>query len=201
MIRRPKTINFWYDRLPHWEVEEGRYFVTLHLAGAIPVAGRNRILLLSRQQAKLPRSGEAWLQHHRRKFREMESWLDLAEHALHLSQPEIAQMVVEAIRHREARGDWRVFEFVVMPNHIHLFFELVKGPLKLTMSDFKRSTRHQAGKLMHLGDGRFWQREWFDHWSRSDEEDDKIIRYIRGNPEKAGLVAQCDEWPYGGWAK
>jgi hypothetical protein len=24
----------------------------------------------------------------------------------------------------------------------------------------------------------FWQREGFDHWSRSDEEDQRIIEYI-----------------------
>ncbi len=175
--------------------------MTLHLAGAIPVSGRNRILLLSRQQANLPRYEEAWLQHQRQKFREMETWLDRGEHALHLSQPEIAQLVVEAIRHREARGDWRVFEFVVMPNHIHIFFELVKGRLKATVSDFKRWTGHQASKLMSLDGGRFWQREWFDHWSRSDEEDDKIVRYIRENPVKCGMVARYIDWPYGGWAK
>jgi len=201
MKRRPQTIDFWYDRLPHWEVEEGRYFVTLHLAGAIPAVGRNRILLLSRQQEKLPRSGEAWLQHQRHKFREMEAWLDRAEHNLHFSQREIAAVAIDAIRHRETRGDWRVFEFVVMPNHIHLFFELVNGRLKTTLNDFKRWTGHQAGKLLGLDGNRFWQREWFDHWSRSDEEDDKIIRYVRENPVKAGLVAQYVDWPYGSWAK
>jgi REP element-mobilizing transposase RayT len=201
MTRRPKTVEFWYGRLPHWEVEEGLYFVTVHLAGAIPLAGRNRILMLSREQAKLPKSGEAWLEHQRRMFGEMERWLDRAEHALHLAQREVAQMVVEAIRHREARGDWRVFEFVVMPNHVHLFFELLKENLKTTMNDFKRWTGHEAGKLLRLDADRFWQREWFDHWSRSDEEDDKIIRYIRDNPVKRGLVAKYCDWPYGSWAQ
>jgi hypothetical protein len=36
MIRKPETIDFWVGRLPHWEVVDGRYFVTIHLAGAIP---------------------------------------------------------------------------------------------------------------------------------------------------------------------
>jgi REP element-mobilizing transposase RayT len=157
--------------------------------------------MLSREQAKLPKTGEAWLEHQRRMFGEMERWLDRAEHALHLARHEVAQMVVEAIRHREARGDWRVFEFVVMPNHVHLFFELLKENLKTTMNDFKRWTGHEAGKLLRLDADRFWQREWFDHWSRSDEEDDKIVRYIRDNPVKRGLVAKYCDWPYGSWAQ
>ena len=43
MIRKPETVAFWRDRLPHWEVADGRYFVTLHLAGAIPAEGQERI--------------------------------------------------------------------------------------------------------------------------------------------------------------
>ena len=43
MIRRPETIDFWGGDLPHWEVVDGRYFVTIHLRGAIPQAGFRRI--------------------------------------------------------------------------------------------------------------------------------------------------------------
>ena len=72
--------------------------------------------------------------------------------------------------------------------------------LKTTLTDFKRWTGHEAAKLLDLDADRFWRREWFDHWSRSDEEDDKIIRYNRNNPVKAGLVARYTDWPYGGWS-
>ena len=40
-----------------------------------------------------------------------------------------------------------------------------------------------------------------DHWSRSDEEDDKIIAYIRNNPVKAGLVQNYTDYQYGSWNK
>ncbi len=43
MTRNPETIDFWVGRLPHWEVVDGRYFVTIHLSGAIPEAGHHRI--------------------------------------------------------------------------------------------------------------------------------------------------------------
>jgi hypothetical protein len=48
MTRKPRTISFWHGRLPHWEVEDGRYFITLHLAGAIPHAGRLRLQQISK---------------------------------------------------------------------------------------------------------------------------------------------------------
>ena len=37
----------------------------------------------------------------------------------YLRQPEIATMVVEAIRYRDP-GHYRLHSFVVMPNHVHL---------------------------------------------------------------------------------
>jgi putative transposase len=136
----------------------------------------------------------------RRIFQEMEDWLHRAETVVHLLQPEVAAMVVEAIEHRQSRGDWNTWEYVVMPNHIHLFLEVCRGSLRAVLKDFKRWTGHQAARLVRLGRGRFWQRDWFDHWSRSDEEDEKIIAYIRNNPVKAGLVAQYQDWKYSSWS-
>jgi hypothetical protein len=101
-----------------------------------------------------------------------------------------------------------MFQFVVMPSHLHLFCPTAdasppgpngEGRLKGTLEQFKRWTGHRAGEVIDLGDGRFWQDEWFDHWSRSDEEDERIVAYIRHNPVKADLVKNHLEWPYGSW--
>jgi len=70
-----------------------------------------------------------------------------------------------------------------------------------TIEDFKRWTGHQAAKLLGASGERFWQREWFDHWSRSDEEDERIAQYIRENPVKACLVAQYTDWLWGSWRR
>ena len=130
-------------------------------------------------------------------FAEMERWLDRAEWNVHLRRSDIAEMVADAIEHRHDRGDWNVSEYVVMPTHIHLFCEIGSAGMKAVLEDFKRWTGHQAAKILQrerscpagrtYGE-RFWQREWFDHWSRSDEEDERTIAYIRNNPVKAGLV-------------
>ena len=64
----------------------------------------------------------------------------------------------------------------------HLFFELTGSPLKPALENFKNWTGGRAGRVLNLDGERFWQGEWFDHWSRSDEEDERIIAYIRRNP-------------------
>lgn len=200
MIRRPKTIGFWVGRLPHWEVEEGRYFVTVHLAGTIPAEGRARLRRLAEQLRKVPGGLDAArLPLQRRIFSEMELWLDRSQWNPHLRRPDIGAMVADAIDHRHERGDWRSLAYVVMPTHVHLFCEAGSAGLKHALEDFKRWTGQQATKLLDPGGPRFWQREWFDHWSRSDEEDQRIVAYIRNNPVKAGLVQEPSHWPHASW--
>ncbi len=202
MTRKPVTINFWTGRLPHWEVEDGRYFVTIHLSGAIPPAGQQRLHALRLEGDRQSRAdSQPWLRTQRKIFAEMESWLDTASPARQLQQPNIAAIVAEAIAYRDGR-DWRMYEYTIMPSHVHLFFEIVghssaeESHLKQVLEQFKRWTGHAAGKVLHADGDRFWQDEWFDHWSRSDSEDERIIAYIRENPVKAGLIADYRQWPY-----
>jgi REP element-mobilizing transposase RayT len=202
VIRKPKTTAFWVERLPHWKVEDGRYFITIHLAGAIPTEGCVRIKSLADEVRKITdRDSPEWLSLQRAIYREMEEWLDRAEWNAKLRNHDVAAMVVEAIEHREKRGDWRLYEYVVMPTHLHLFCEIGSRGMKSTLEDFKRWTGHQAGKILGVRGERFWQREWFDHWSRSDEQDERIAQYIRENPVKAQLVAMYSDWPYGSWRR
>jgi len=38
----------------------------------------------------------------------------------------------------------------------------------------------------------------FDHVLRSDESYGEKWDYVRHNPVRAGLVRECDDWPYQG---
>jgi REP element-mobilizing transposase RayT len=196
---RVETTSFWWGRLPHWEVVDGRYFVTIRLAGALPEAGSRRVRELSAQYGDAVRNGQDGLRLRRAVFREMELWLHTSSQVTHLVQPAVAGLVTEAIRHRQEQGVWEVFAYVLMPNHIHLFVRVLQGSLRATMESFKSWTGGAAASMLGLQAGRFWQREWFDHWSRSGSEDEKISQYVRANPVKAGLVRTSAEWPHGSW--
>ena len=128
----------------------------------------------------------------------MESWLDRAEGMRDLVIPGVAEMLKEAVENRRSRRIWNVFQYTIMPSHIHLFFKVEENGAGMirTVEDFKRWTGRQAANWVELHGGDFWEREWFDHWSRSPEEDVKIIDYIRNNPVKAGLVQDYRNWPW-----
>ncbi len=201
--RRPKTLHFWQGHLPHWQVENGRYFVTIHLYGAVPQIAHQRIHELSAQFRIAERDGnylesDQYLKLTRLIFLEMERWLDRTPAVSHFQHSVLCEMVIEAIEHRQRAKIWDIFSFVIMPSHIHLFFEFNNElSLKAELEEFKRWTGHQAVKVQtKLSGNRFWQLEWFDHWSRSDEEDDKIVRYIQNNPVKAGLASCIGQYPF-----
>ena len=203
VARKPKTLHFWRGDLPHWQVENGRYFVTIHLYGAVPPAANLRIRNLldqfqnSEGQITVDKD-DAYLKIGRKIFAAMERWLDNTPAVSHFQKTELSEMVLEAIEHRQRIKVWEMFSYVIMPSHIHLFFEFNNDlSLKRELEEFKRWTGHQASKTdPQFAGQRFWQTEWFDHWSRSDEGDEKIVRYIQNNPLKARLASSIGQYPY-----
>lgn len=186
-----QTIAFWRGVLPHWEVEDGRYFVTLHLAGC----------LLRRVAADLTRllrdiGPRDYRQNARRYFREIEKRLDANHGEARLRTPEVAAYLAETMLHYENLGYWHIASYVIMPHHVHLLFKAGRLGMGDVMRRFKTCTAREANRVLGRGGQRFWQKEWFDHWSRSPREDDRIVSYIRNNPVRAGLVKDFREWPW-----
>ncbi len=190
MVRETRTSAFWRGALPHWEVVDGRYFVTLHLANSLPsvVAEKLRQELAAQEGDPQVRS-QAY-------FRQLDYWLDAHHGDVHLKHPAVAAWVVDTIKQYQRAGYWQVLAYAVLPNHLHLFFRCGILTLSDVMKRFKRCTAREANRLLAARGERFWQREWFDHWSRSTQEDDKIIAYIRNNPMRAGLIRQAETWPW-----
>jgi len=200
-------LSFYRSRLPHWEVSGGIYFVTLHLRGALPMEVMERIHRETLYLKKLKPDQQFVLK--RKIFLELENWLHRAVGVSHLAKPEIAQIITESLEFRQKSGIWRIWEYVLMPNHSHLLFDLPQierasppgepGMLFKIMERFKEWTGWRCNQVLDTPGSRFWQREWFDHWCRSMVEVADVREYIRQNPVKAGLVRDYRDWPFGSW--
>jgi len=73
-------------------------------------------------------------------------------------------------------------EFVVMPNHLHGIVLLDVGagharPLPVITGSFKSAVSRQAGFSV-------WQRSYWDHIIRSEDELNQARRYIADNPSR-----------------
>ncbi len=90
-----------------------------------------------------------------------------------------------------------VGEYVIMPDHIHLFMRLAPefklGPtigfLKKALSKALLENGHA---LPH------WQPSFFDHMLRSAASYAEKWEYVYQNPVRAELVEKPDDWPYSG---
>ena len=112
---------------------------------------------------------------------------------LFLKQPEIADVVLNALRDGERKFQrYALHSFVVMPNHVHL---LVTPTVVATkwLAPMKGFTAYQANRILGR-QGAFWPSESYDHLVRSETEFQRIRRYIELNPIKAGLVATAEEF-------
>ena len=186
----PQTINFWRGALPHWEVVDGRYFVTLRQSGSLPQSAEEDLQSLLKDV-----SDEDYLHKSRKYFQRLEQFLDSSCSSDGvLVDPVISRHIETALLAYDEIGYWKLLAFTIMPNHLHMFFRCESMGLKSVMERFKRATGRFIAKSHKHTRKPFWQREWFDHWSRSHLEDVKIESYIRMNPVRAGLVDRPEKW-------
>ncbi len=191
--------------LPHWEQEGGTYFVTFRLADSLPKSvldffeqERESLVRRAKQQRRELTSSE------QTRLRELysdrvETQLDSGAGACHLARPEIAELVAEALRRFDGKR-YSLRAWCVMPNHVHVVFTVVPGEsLEKIMHSWKSYTAHQANEILHRA-GEFWQREYYDHLVRDEQELAHFSRYTVENPAKAHLQDWRWVWPSAGIA-
>jgi REP element-mobilizing transposase RayT len=135
---------------------------------------------------------------------------------LWLRQPEIAQIVAEAIEFRDGTM-FDLYAYCIMPNHVHLVFKLpekdeqcrgnVGGgrlvdnrcssshPVTDIIGSLKKHTALEANRKLGRH-GAFWKDESFDHVARDGEELERILWYVILNPVKARLVKSWTDWKW-----
>ena len=80
--------------------------------------------------------------------------------------------------------DIRIDKYVIMPNHIHVIFDIQEGKtdLAVAIGQYKMSvTKKIREKIPYF---QVWQRSFHDHVIRNQAEYENIWLYIEGNPSK-----------------
>lgn len=89
-----------------------------------------------------------------------------------------------------------------MPDHVHLLVEAGdRSDLPRFVKDFKQRTGYAYRRVCS---GPLWQKSYYDHVLRSEEDVRDVARYIVGNPVRAGSVVAAGDYLYGGsvvWGK
>ncbi|RME95753.1 MAG: hypothetical protein D6766_02430, partial [Verrucomicrobia bacterium] len=178
----------WRD-LPHRHQTGATAFVTFRLKDSLPVA---RLRAWHKEhQAFLkahpkPWSESTWRQYRRRFPSRLEDWLDEA-HGACLLKPPMAAAAVEATLRQFDGTRYVLDEYVIMPNHVHALLKpLAPHTLTDILHSWKSYTAHAINRLLGRK-GQLWEHESFDHLVRTREQLERLRRYIRENPAKAGL--------------
>ena len=100
---------------------------------------------------------------------------------------QIGKIVEKSIHYMdESVHGFSVDRYVVMPNHIHLLITLSaisetgghRGPpLHKIIGQFKSYTTHRYGKVL-------WQRSYYDHIIRGEQDYRDIWQYMDNNPTR-----------------
>ena len=106
-----------------------------------------------------------------------------------LATPEIADRIVESFKFNTSRQLWWGDLLLVMPDHIHALMRFPAEPgIRKSILDWK----HFLTRTCKIE----WQRDFFEHRLRDDENHAEKASYIRMNPVRGGLVAKPEEWPF-----
>lgn len=174
----------WSNRgyIPHYNKSDRPQFVTYRLGDSLPAEVLERI----RRQASGREEMTARAQ----------QYLDAGHGACWLEVPEFAEVVIENL-HFHDRRLYRVLDWVIMPNHVHVAYDRPRAVLSQISHSWRSYTSQRIKPKTDIGeeDG-LWQRGVFDRYIRDEQHLSNVTNYIYLNPVKAGLVDDPFDWPW-----
>lgn len=110
--------------------------------------------------------------------------------------PQTARTVILEMRRMHEDGWLHSHAWALMPDHLHWLFTLrERASLSATINRFKSASAHSVHQH-HRENRTIWQKGFFDHAARSDEDLRTIARYIIANPLRAGLCEAIGDYPW-----
>jgi REP element-mobilizing transposase RayT len=180
--------HFHRRNLPHLYYNEGMYFVTFRLYGSLHPEELKKLHLLQMNKNTHPAE-------QKKIFKKYDLLLDKpTNNILYLKQPEIIAICKSSIHYYDGK-EFKLICYCIMPNHIHLVFELLSKERRVgeIVGSIKKYSARRVNKILKQ-EGAFWQAESFDRLVRDDVELYFTIKYVLLNPVNAGLVENWKEW-------
>jgi putative transposase len=114
-----------------------------------------------------------------------------------LAAPPLARGVMDLVKEEAVRTRMTLFAYCLMPDHVHLLICPETGAdLVSFVQGFKGKTTRVYWSTG--GTGRLWQRGFYDHILREDEDIKRVAGYILANPVRAGLAEDITQYPFSG---
>jgi len=114
----------------------------------------------------------------------------------------------QAINEVREELPFRIVAWVLLPDHLHCIWELPVGDAAFGVrwGRIKRQVTRECAGLIQLPErsasnlrrreGMLWQRRFWEHEIRDDDDFRRHVDYIHWNPVKHGHVSRAIDWPY-----
>ncbi|HMM88537.1 REP-associated tyrosine transposase [Bradyrhizobium sp.] len=130
--------------------------------------------------------------------------VNLAERRLQLLTEHIEELrnAFRKVRHRHP---FTIDAMIVLPDHLHAVWTLPEGDadfatrwqlIKSTFSHSLPSGERISESRAARGERGIWQRRYWEHTIRDEDDFARHVDYIHINPVKHGLVTRVRDWPF-----
>lgn len=110
-----------------------------------------------------------------------------------------------AFRRIQLRHPFRMEAVVILPDHLHCIWTLPPGDTgfssrwSLIKGQFSRGIEEGewiSDSRSKRGERGIWQRRFWEHLIRDDEDFNRHVDYVHWNPVKHGWVRRVADWPH-----
>ncbi|MGR8979787.1 MAG: REP-associated tyrosine transposase [Gammaproteobacteria bacterium] len=120
------------------------------------------------------------------------------------SVQENVELLREAFHHVRASRPFTVDGIVVLPDHLHCIWRLPEGDADFSgrWREIKKYvSKRIGGEGCRTREKDVWQRRFWEHGIRNEDDWRRHIDYIHYNPVRHGLTLTPAQWPYSSFHK
>ena len=96
---------------------------------------------------------------------------------------------------------FELIAYVLMPNHFHLLLSAPNTTPDKIMQKIKLSFSRRLNSRLGAVTGSVWQRRYWDHIIRDQDDFNKHFDYVHYNPVKHGYVDDPTKWKYSSFSR
>jgi putative transposase len=112
----------------------------------------------------------------------------------HFKDKNLVNLVLAILKEIAQKEAFTLLSYCFMPDHLHL---LLAGDRTSSLEDFMRDFKQKSSFCFRkTSKGTLWQRSYYDHVLRKEEDIREIALYIFRNPVRKGLVTCIRDYPF-----
>lgn len=108
---------------------------------------------------------------------------------------EFTNSCIEILAEYSQKHGMKCHVFCFMPDHIHLLIEAIPSKSLIGIIQELKGLWTKVGWQYGL-EGAIFQKSFFDHFLRKDEDVMTVVKYILNNPVRAKIVEQWQNYPF-----